>query len=169
MTLAPQTFAGRKPLPLGEGMRGAPLAPRDPGPPGATSFAGLEGTLAVNQLPAPIAVSGVGYATGFGGTVTQLTDKSTTVILNKYTGTIVTDAANLNAGTVVSFTVTNSLITATDLVVIQHDSGGTIGGYLVLASNPAVGSFKINLRNVTAGALAEALTLRFAIVRGAVT
>ena len=40
------------------------------------------------------ATTGIGYATGAGGTVTQATSKSTAVILNKLTGAITMNAAS---------------------------------------------------------------------------
>jgi hypothetical protein len=109
--------------------------------------------------------AGIGYATGAGGTVTQLTSKSTGVTLSKLCGTITTHNASLNAATIVTFTVTNTLIAATDVPCVIHDSGGTVGAYTVMPNTSAAGSFKISLRNNTAGALGEALVLRFVIVK----
>jgi hypothetical protein len=105
-----------------------------------------------------------GYETGSGGVVTQLTSKATTVVLNKTNGQITTDAANLLAATTVSFTFTNSTIEAGDILVINHISGGTIGSYLFQAST-AAGSATIYVTNWTAGALAQALVIRFAVVK----
>jgi hypothetical protein len=113
---------------------------------------------------------GIGYGTGggAGGTVTQATSKSTGVTLNAYTGTITMNNAALVAGTIVSFTVTDSDMTATDVVAIQHDNGGTLGAYTIDPSTSAAGSFVINVRNDTAGSLSEALVLRFAIIKGSI-
>jgi hypothetical protein len=113
--------------------------------------------------------TGVGYGAGAGGTVTQLTSKATTVVLNKLSGTVTTHNAALAAGAIVSFTVTNSTMTATDVVVVNHSSGGTIGAYTVMPNTPSAGSFRLTLRNNTAGSLGEALVLRFTIIRGSVT
>jgi hypothetical protein len=74
---------------------------------------------------------------------------------------------NLAAATIVSFVLTNSTIAATDLLVINHVSGGTIGSYTLDAAC-AAGSATIYVRNNTAGGLAEALVLRYAVVKGAV-
>lgn len=110
--------------------------------------------------------AGVGYATGAGGTVAQGSGsgKATGVTLNTVCGTITMDGANLNADTTVAFTFTNSAIAATDLVVIQHSSVGTLGGYN-FAVTPAGGSATVSVRNVTPGNLAEAIVLRFAIIK----
>lgn len=107
---------------------------------------------------------GIGYATGAGGTVTQATSKSTGVTINKLSGKITTSSALLAAATSVTFTVTNSLITGLCIPVVQHVGGGTLGAYTVVGNNVGAGSFDITIRNNTAGGLAEALALRFAII-----
>ena len=105
-----------------------------------------------------------GYITGEGGTVTQATSKATAVTLNKKCGQITMNAASLAADTTVTFTLTNSTIAATDLLVLNHVSGGTAGAYL-LNAQAAAGSASINVRNVTAGALAEAIVIGFAVIK----
>lgn len=105
-----------------------------------------------------------GYGTGAGGTVTQATSKATGVTLNKPTGQITMNNAALNADTTVSFTLTNSQISATDLVLVQHVSGGTLGSYTCTAT-AAAGSATVYVRNVTAGNLSEAIVLQFAVVK----
>ena len=59
---------------------------------------------------------------------------------------------------------TNSTVEAGDVIVFNHISGGTLGSYTVNASC-AAGSAVIYLRNITAGALAEAVVLRFAVIK----
>jgi hypothetical protein len=105
-----------------------------------------------------------GYITGEGGTVTQATSKATAVTLNKKCGQITMNAASLATATTVTFTLTNSTIAATDLLVLNHASGGTAGAYL-LNAQAAAGSASINVRNVTAGALAEAIVIGFAVIK----
>jgi hypothetical protein len=105
-----------------------------------------------------------GYETGSGGVVTQLTNKATTVVLNKTNGQITTNNANLLAATTVAFTLTNSTIEAGDIIVMNHITGGTIGSYLFQASTLA-GSATIYVTNWTAGALAEAIGIRFAVIK----
>lgn len=108
--------------------------------------------------------AGVGYATGAGGTIAQLTNKATGVTLNKITGLITMNNANLAAATAVSFTLTDSAIAATDTIIMQHDSAGTPGAYL-LTAQPATGSAVITVTNITAGGLAEAIVLRFTVIK----
>ena len=106
-----------------------------------------------------------GYITGEGGTVTQAPSlKTNAVTLNKKCGRITMDSASLAAATTVSFTLTNSTIAATDLLVLNHVSGGTAGSYL-LNAQAAAGSASINVRNVTAGSLGEAIVIGFAVIK----
>lgn len=109
----------------------------------------------------------IGYAAAAQGTVTQLTDKSTAVTLNKSAGKITLNAASLATVTTVSFTLNNSLISANDTVVVCIASGATTGAYLVYVSNLTAGAATISLRNFTAGPLAEAVVINFAIIHGA--
>jgi hypothetical protein len=111
---------------------------------------------------------GVGYATGAGGTVTQGSGsaKNTTVVLNKTTGTITLNGGICfaNAVTANSFTLTNSTIAATDLILVEHQSVGALGGYS-FAATPSSGSAQIYVRNVTQTNLSEAIVLRFAVIK----
>jgi hypothetical protein len=105
-----------------------------------------------------------GYATGAGGVVTQLTSKATGVTLSKSTGQITLDAAALAASTTVSFTLTNTVIEAGDILVMNHISGGTAGSYLLNAQS-AAGSASINVRNISLGSLSEAIVIAFAVIK----
>ena len=109
--------------------------------------------------------SKIGYNTGAGGTFTQGAGaKTNSVTLNRPTGIIVTDNAALAAATAVTFNLSNSVIEATDIVVVSHISGGTLGSYN-FAVAPAAGNANITIRNITAGSLSEALTLRFIVIK----
>lgn len=113
----------------------------------------------------------IGYSAGAGGTVTQLTSKSTGVTLNKSTGIITLHNAALAANTTVGFILTNSAITneATTLV-LNHYTGGTLGAYLLTSStNGGTGATTIGVRNTTAGSLSEAIQISFAVIRGSYT
>lgn len=127
-------------------------------------------TIAIYDLNRPLSAytNAFGYVAGGGGTVTQSTNKSTSVTLNKPSGQITMNNAALAADTTVSFTLTNSAISATDVLVINHVSGGTIGAYTFNAACGA-GSALIYVRNVTGGSLGEALVLRYALIKGSIT
>ena len=105
-----------------------------------------------------------GYATGAGGTVTQATSKATGVTLNKSTGQITLNNAALASATTVSFTLTNTVIEAGDILIMNHISAGTAGSYLLNAQS-AAGTASINVRNITAGSLSEAIVIAFAVIK----
>ena len=105
-----------------------------------------------------------GYATGAGGTVTQATNKATGVTLSKSTGQITLNNAALAADTTVSFTLNNTVIEAGDILIMNHISAGTAGSYLLNAQS-AAGSASINVRNITAGSLSEAIVIAFAVIK----
>jgi hypothetical protein len=109
--------------------------------------------------------SAVGYGTGTGGTVTQATDKSTGVTLNKRCGQITMNNASLTAAAEVSFTLTNSVIAATDVVMICIGSGATAGAYNVQCDAVAAGSCRISIGNMSSGSLGEAIVLNFVVIK----
>jgi hypothetical protein len=108
---------------------------------------------------------GIGYTTGAGGTITQAASKSGGVTLNKVCGNITMNGAALAAAAEVSFTLTNSTIEATDVIVVNHVSAGTAGAYLVGVSAVGAGSCSITVSNASAGSLSEAIVLRFAVIK----
>ncbi len=128
----------------------------------AGTVAATADTSGNQDLPADVKLSD-------GGTVTQATSKSTTVVLNTHTGQITLHAAALAAGVEVTFTVTNSTVGAADVVVLNHGSAGTAGSYLVGISAVASGSFKATVSNVSGGSLSEAIVLNFAVIGGSAT
>jgi hypothetical protein len=105
----------------------------------------------------------LGYSTGAGGTVTQLTNKTTGVTLNRPTGQITMAAGDIAANTTVSFTLTNNVISATDIIILQHTSVGTNGSYNLNAF-PAAGSAVISVRNVTGGLLNQNIVISFVVI-----
>jgi hypothetical protein len=109
--------------------------------------------------------SAVGYSTGTGGTVTQATDKSTGVTLNKRCGQITMNNAALAAAAEVSFTLTNSTIAATDVVLVSIASGATAGAYSIQCDATAAGSCRISVGNRNAGSLGEAIVLNFVVIK----
>ena len=112
----------------------------------------------------------IGYSTAAQGAVTQATDKSTAVTLNKSAGRITMNAAALAGGAVASFTLNNSLISASDTIIVCISStttGSTAGAYTTYISNLTTGSALITLRNLTtATSYSEAVIINFAIIHG---
>ena len=121
------------------------------------------GVLAGGNLRYDSTAGTFGYGTGR-GIVTQGTNKSTGVTLNAPCGAITMNGAALNADTTVSFTLTNTSIAATDLLVLNHVSGGTAGAY-VLNAQAAASSASINVTNISTGSLSEAIVIGFAVIK----
>jgi hypothetical protein len=109
----------------------------------------------------------LGYSAAAQGAVTQATDKSTGVTLNKSAGRITMNNAALASNTAVSFTLTNSLISANDAIIVNVSGGGTAGAYTTYISSMTTGSAVITLRNMTGGSLSEAVIINFATIHGA--
>ena len=113
----------------------------------------------------------IGYTAAAQGTVTQLTDKSTGVTLNKSAGRITMNAAALAGSTAVSFILTNSLISANDTMIVNISSnttGSAAGAYTTYVSYLVAGSALITLRNLTAStSYSEAVIINFSILHGA--
>ena len=112
--------------------------------------------------------AGVGYSTGAGGTVTQGTSKSTGVTLNTVSGQVVMNNAALAAGTSVSFTLTNSAIAATDVVIPNISSAATTNSYSITVDAVATGSCRIQLKNTSASPLSEAVVINFAVIKAVI-
>ena len=106
----------------------------------------------------------LGYASGAQGAVTQATSKSTGVTLNKSAGQITMDAASLATATNVTFTLTNSLLSAKDVLILNVSGAATSGAYNCWVSSMTAGSATITLRNISGGSLSEAVVLNFAII-----
>jgi hypothetical protein len=113
---------------------------------------------------------GLGYGTGSGGAVTQATSKTTAVTLNKPTGQITMNNEALGAGVVAIFTLNNSIISATDcLLVNQSSAGGTISGYAITPLTCSSGSATIRVTNISGGSLSEAVVINFSVIKAATT
>ena len=109
--------------------------------------------------------SELGYTAAAQGTVTQATDKTTAVTLNKPAGRITMNGAALNAATNVSFTLNNSYISANDIIILTLSGGiATAGTYNCWVNTMSAGSCSITLRNISAGSLSEAVIINFAII-----
>jgi hypothetical protein len=110
----------------------------------------------------------VGYLAGAGGTVSQSGNKSGNVTLNKPSGEITMQNTNLASATTVDFYMTNSTISATDLLIINQVSTANAGGYVFNATCNN-GNARIFVRNVMAATAGDAVLLRYAVIKGATT
>jgi hypothetical protein len=107
------------------------------------------------------AVTGSGYALGAGSAVTQVTSRTTGVTINAACGaiTLVSDAGTT---TPASFTVTNSSVAATDVVILSQKSG--TDKYVLLVTAVAAGSFEITAYT-TGGTTTEQPVINFAVIK----
>jgi len=135
----------------------------------------IDGTTIGAVVAAPVrgttvsATASLGYATGAGGTVTQITSKSTPVTLNKLSGRITMHNAQLARDTSVNFVVNNSLVGQDDVVVACVHSGATLGVYELDVDAVADGSFTLALRNHVPNVdYSEAVVVNFVVIKGAV-
>jgi len=129
---------------------------------------GLLDTIEPLALTQALLLRSFGYGPGAGGAVTQAASKSTGVTLDKMCGAIEMNNAALSGATSVGFTVTNGKVLARDVVVVTIASAATVLSYFVGVDAVADGSFKIHLRNITAGSLSEAVVLNFFVLKSGV-
>ena len=109
------------------------------------------------------ATGGLGYGTGAGGVVTQLTSKSTAVTLNKPSGVIFTSNTALAAGASAIFTFNNNSIRQYDNLIIS----GNDTTYRVEASATGNGYCSIRITNLTGSSLSQVVGIAFQIIKGA--
>lgn len=107
------------------------------------------------------ATTGSGYALGAGSTVTQITSRTTGVTINAACGAITLVSA---AGTTTpaSFTVTNSSVAATDVIILNQKSG--TDKQVLLVTAVAAGSFQITAYT-TGGTTTEQPVINFAVIK----
>ena len=120
--------------------------------------------LATTTILSSGATSGIGYTTGAGGSVTQLTSITTAVTLNKICGRISCYAGTYNANTQYEFTVNNTAAAGNDFIAI-NENGSNKG--LVITANSGTNAFIVVIRNVTAANITPAggLALNFGILK----
>jgi hypothetical protein len=114
---------------------------------------------------------GIGYRTGSGGLVTQITNRSTTVVTVPAAcmcGAITTDTTSLAAEASAEFQVTDTAVEVGDCVVASIRSGSNGGNTAVTVTTVAAGSFKLRVsNNNAAGGTAEtgAIIINFAVIK----
>lgn len=104
----------------------------------------------------------LGFATGAGGAITQITSRTTGVTLNKASGAITLFAAAPVVGTWVSFTVTDSAVAATDVVIVSVKSGTNT--YTALVTAVAAGTFQISFTSIV-GTASDSPVINFAVIK----
>ncbi len=132
-----------------------------------TGGVGISGaTYGGGTIVSTSATAGIGYATGAGGTVTQITNRTTGVTINKICGSITTDTTAITALASASFTVTDSACAIGDVVVLSIRSGQTNKATTASVTTVAAGSFEITITNEN-GVTSEtgAMIINFAIIK----
>ena len=114
-----------------------------------------------------------GYPTGTGGAVTQLTSRTTGVTLNKLSGQITLVAGSLAGHEADEFTLTNSFIAATDVVLVNIKSGAAAATrkyYTIGVTSVSAGSCTISVGNNDNGTVpstgTDTLILNFVVIKG---
>lgn len=117
----------------------------------------------------------LGYGIGAGGTVTQLTSRTTGVTLDKITGEIVLFAGSIAGHDADEFTLNNSFIGANDVIMLCIKSGAAAATrkyYQVHAVAVSAGSCVISIGNIDNATIPSAGTespiIQFVILKGAV-
>jgi len=133
----------------------------------------IDGTVIGGATPAAgtftdsLATDSVGFTTGNGGTVTQITSRTTGVTLNAPSGQITLVAGSISGLSSQEFTLTNSYIAATDVVLVTFGSGLTATTYDVTVTETSAGSCKISIHNVNNSATpTDTPVINFAVFKG---
>lgn len=124
----------------------------------------ISGTASINGLTIK-GSGGLGYATGSGGAVTQDTSRTTGVTINKTNGSITLVSAAGSASWQ-SFTVTNSTVAATDVIIVNQKSGTDT--YMTHVTGVSAGSFTITYAT-TGGTTTEQPVFNFAVIKAVTT
>ena len=117
----------------------------------------------------------IGYSSGTGGAVTQLTSRTTGVTLNKITGEITLFAGSIGGHDADEFMLTNSTIEANDVILLSMKSGAAAGTrkyYQLHAVQVSAGSCVISVGNIDNTTIPVAGTespiIQFVVLKGAV-
>ncbi len=123
---------------------------------------GTGGVTTPRSLKSTGPTAGVGYGTGAGGTVTQGTSRTTAVTCDKVVGAITLVSA-AGSTTPFSFTVNNSTVAATDVIIVNQKSG--TDKYDIDVTAIGAGSFQLTL-NTKSGTTTEQPVFNFAVIKG---
>lgn len=98
--------------------------------------------------------------------VTQITSIATGVTCNSQTGVITTVSQTVAAGAEAEFTVTDTQVDATDVVVACIKTHTSAGAFDVSVSAVAAGSFKLRLTNLDAATAGNnVLVINFIVIK----
>lgn len=103
---------------------------------------------------------------GVGSAVTQITSRTTTVVLNDVCGAVTLFAGAPTVGTWQSFTVTNSTVAATDTVIVSVKSATDT--YIAHCTAVAAGSFRLSFTSIS-GTTSDSPVINFAVIKAVVS
>ena len=109
----------------------------------------------------------IGYATGDGSAVTQITNRATGVTINSICGQITTDDTSLAAEASAKFTVTNSSVAEGDVIALSFRDAVALNTDVVV-TDTAAGTFELTVinNNVAAGtAETGAIIINFVVIK----
>lgn len=78
---------------------------------------------------------------------------------------VTTSNAALAAGARVSFLVTNSVVAAADVVILNFDGFAAAATYRMWVDGISAGIFRITMENISGGSLSEALSINFGVMK----
>ncbi|MBT8145480.1 MAG: hypothetical protein KJN90_01425 [Gammaproteobacteria bacterium] len=107
------------------------------------------------------ATTSLGYASGSGGAVTQITSRTTPVTLNTISGAITLLSA-AGSATYATFTVNNSTVAATDTIIVNCKSG--TNKYKTHVTRVASGLFDISFATTT-GTATDSPVFNFSVIK----
>ena len=110
----------------------------------------------------------LGYGVGAGGTVTQITSRTTAVTINKSSGIITTFNSSMGTGQTFAFTVNNTSVLQGSMVLITCQNDAVTSIFTApYAADVSAGSFVLVYANNSSGSLSTALVFNFAVINGA--
>jgi hypothetical protein len=114
----------------------------------------------------------IGYAAGAGASVTQATSATTAVTINSPVGRIITFSQVIPNGTGFAFSVNNSAVAATDVVVASISGGSAAANpasWAVRVGHVGAGSFHLVFNNQGLFGLSSDFNIHFVVIKGAVS
>jgi hypothetical protein len=107
-----------------------------------------------------------GFTTSGQTAVTQATSITTGVTCSALSGVITTVSQTVAAGVDAEFTVTNTLVAATDVVVACIKTHTSAGSFMASVSAVAAGSFKVRVANLHASTAGNnVLVINFVVIK----
>jgi len=97
------------------------------------------------------------------GTVTQLTSITTGVTLNTPSGVITTVSSTIAAAGEATFTVNNSMVTASSVILLTAQYTGN-GNAVVTLDSVAAGSFGVTIANTGSAALNAVVKIHYMVI-----